>query len=272
MPRTHVIMHLQAAITGLILLVTDTVISQQTIRGVVGQTVTLPCSYSTAKGVTTMCWGRGSCPSSKCSSELIWTDGSRVTFWKDVRYNLKGNILEGNVSLTIEKAVQTDSGQYCCRVEHSGWFNDMKLTLSLEIQAVSPSFLIPTTEIQPTIPQETTRPPSSPMYSCTTDGNGTVTQSSEGLWHNNQTDMSLVKNPSVDKQLIIIISIVAVILITLLAAMIVKKYLNMRSKEQQINMASLNGPHIGALQNAAGFRVQAEDNIYIVEDDPYVVE
>lgn len=71
---------------------------------------------------------------SHCSDEVVWTDGSHVTVQKDPRYKLKGNILEGNVSLTIENVAQTDRGLYCCRVEHKGWFNDMKLTLSLEIK------------------------------------------------------------------------------------------------------------------------------------------
>lgn len=81
-----------------------------------------------------MCWGRGVCPTSQCSEQIIWTDGTRVTFRKHTRYDLKGNILQGDVSLTIEDAVETDSGLYCCRVEHRGWFNDQKITLSLEIK------------------------------------------------------------------------------------------------------------------------------------------
>lgn len=81
-----------------------------------------------------MCWGRGTCPSNLCSDELVWTDGTHVTFQKHTRYKLEGDLLEGNVSLTIENAAQADSGQYCCRVEHRGWFNDMKRTLSLEIK------------------------------------------------------------------------------------------------------------------------------------------
>ena len=88
-----------------------------------------------------MCWGRGACPMSRCSDEVVWTNGSHVTVRKHPRYKLKGNILRGNVSLTIENVAQTDRGLYCCRVEHKGWFNDMKRTLSLEIsQLRSPVF------------------------------------------------------------------------------------------------------------------------------------
>uniref|UniRef100_A0A8C9PEY9 Ig-like domain-containing protein n=1 Tax=Spermophilus dauricus TaxID=99837 RepID=A0A8C9PEY9_SPEDA len=127
-------MHLEVVVLSLILLLTDAVVSYTQVSGVVGHPVIIPCSYSVASGVTSMCWGRGACPTSKCSNELIWTDGSQVTFQKHGRYKLEGDLLQGNVSLTIENAAKTDSGLYCCRIEHSGWFNDMKLTLSLEIK------------------------------------------------------------------------------------------------------------------------------------------
>uniref|UniRef100_A0A8D2KL97 Ig-like domain-containing protein n=1 Tax=Urocitellus parryii TaxID=9999 RepID=A0A8D2KL97_UROPR len=127
-------MHPEVVVLSLILLLTDAVVSYTQVSGVVGHPVIIPCSYSVASGVTSMCWGQGACPTSKCSNELIWTDGSQVTFRKHRRYKLEGNLLQGNVSLTIENAAKTDSGLYCCRIEHSGWFNDMKLTLSLEIK------------------------------------------------------------------------------------------------------------------------------------------
>lgn len=124
-------------------LFTDAVVSYVQVNGVVGHPATLPCTYSTASGVTTMCWGRGACPISHCLEEIVWTNGSHVTFQKHLRYKLKGKLSEGDVSLTIENAAQTDSGQYCCRVEHRGWFNDMKLTLSLEIKPGEFVFLLP---------------------------------------------------------------------------------------------------------------------------------
>lgn len=37
-------------------------------------------------------------------------------------------------------------------------------------------------------------------------------------------------------------------------------------------MVSLNDPQIGALQGTAEVRVRAEDNIYIIEDNVYVME
>ncbi|XP_021553070.1 hepatitis A virus cellular receptor 1 isoform X5 [Neomonachus schauinslandi] len=228
-------------ISSFILLLTDAVVSHTQVTGVVGHSAMLPCTYSTANGVTAMCWGRGPCPMSHCSDEVVWTDGSHVTVQKHPRYKLKGNILGGNVSLTIENVAQTDRGLYCCRVEHKGWFNDMKLTLSLEIKP---------------------------------DGNGTVTQSSDGLWHSNQTHVSLAQNPwmTTSKGLYIGICITAVVLLAVLVVVITKKYLCIRNKLEQLNMVSLNDPRTGALQSAAEVGVRAEDNIYIIEDNLYVTD
>uniref|UniRef100_A0A452SA73 Ig-like domain-containing protein n=1 Tax=Ursus americanus TaxID=9643 RepID=A0A452SA73_URSAM len=209
------------AISSLILLLTDAAVSYTQVIGVVGRSITLPCTYSTANGVTTMCWGRGACPLSHCSDEVVWTNGSHVTVRKHPRYKLKGNLSRGNVSLTIENVAQTDRGLYCCRVEHKGWFNDMKLTLSLEIKP---------------------------------DGNGTVTQSSDGLWHSNQTHASLAQNPwmTTSKGLYIGLCVTAAVLLTVLVVMVTKKYLCIRNKPEQLNFAS-----------AAEVGVRAEDNIYI---------
>ncbi|XP_043453366.1 hepatitis A virus cellular receptor 1 isoform X2 [Prionailurus bengalensis] len=286
------------AIFSPILLLTDAVVSHKQVNGVVGLPATLSCAYSTAKGVTTMCWGRGACPVSQCSDVIIWTNGSHVTFRKHPRYKLKGNLLEGNVSLTIENVAQTDSGLYCCRVEHSGWFNDMKLTLSLEIKPAvvtsvptSPRAFTSTSsmpaptqnlkpvqaaETQPTAPQETRtpQPTSSPLYSCPKDGNGTVTQSSDGLWHSNQTHVSLAQNSwmTTSKGLYIGICITTVVLLTVLVVVITKKYLCVRNKLEQLNLVSLSDPQTGALQSASEVGVRAEDNIYIIEDNLYVMD
>ncbi|XP_045682708.1 hepatitis A virus cellular receptor 1-like isoform X2 [Phyllostomus hastatus] len=132
-------MHSWVAFTGLLLLWTDAVVSQARVDGVAGQSVTLPCTYSTARGTNSMCWGRGACPLTRCPNELIWTDGHRITFQKSRRYNLKGMISQGNVSLTIEDAAQSDSGTYCCRVEYSGWFNDLKVNILLDVKPAPPN-------------------------------------------------------------------------------------------------------------------------------------
>ncbi|NXO56887.1 HAVR1 protein, partial [Aramus guarauna] len=110
----------------LLLLFTDPTESESVVKGRVGQNVSVPCSYSvkSTQDITSMCWGRDSCPVSKCYQTIIWTDGWKVTEQYSTRYKLEGNLQMGDVSLTIVNAEEADSGIYCCRVEISGWFND----------------------------------------------------------------------------------------------------------------------------------------------------
>ncbi|XP_072923128.1 uncharacterized protein [Hemitrygon akajei] len=104
------------------------------VRGVTGQSITLPCRYSVGKyGKREMCWGRGQCPSRGCGDELIKTNGDRVTSGTSQRYSLGGRIAAGDVSLTINDLQREDSGWYCCRVRISGWFNDLKTNLNLRV-------------------------------------------------------------------------------------------------------------------------------------------
>ncbi|KAJ7414246.1 T-cell immunoglobulin and mucin domain-containing protein 4-like [Pitangus sulphuratus] len=110
--------------------------ASELVTGEVGQNVTVPCSYSVRRtsDITSMCWGRDSCPQSRCSRPIIWTDGWRVTEQHGSRYLLQGNLWEGDVSLTIVDAKEADSGTYCCRVEHRGWFNDQKSNFEVVIR------------------------------------------------------------------------------------------------------------------------------------------
>uniref|UniRef100_A0A8C3PRW2 Ig-like domain-containing protein n=1 Tax=Calidris pygmaea TaxID=425635 RepID=A0A8C3PRW2_9CHAR len=110
----------------LLVLSTGSTVSELLVKGKVGQDITVPCSYrvQNRQDITSMCWGRDKCPTSKCSQTIIWTDGWKVTEQSNSRYTLKGDLQRGDVSLTIVNAVEADSGTYCCRVEISGWFND----------------------------------------------------------------------------------------------------------------------------------------------------
>ncbi|XP_044133953.1 hepatitis A virus cellular receptor 1 homolog isoform X2 [Bufo gargarizans] len=99
--------------------------------------VTLPCTYSISYGTTTMCWGRGQCPSSKCNNQIIWTDGKTVTWRKSDKYQLMGDIEKGNVTLTITGVTSEDAGSYCCRVEIPGIFNDQKSEINVKIKEES---------------------------------------------------------------------------------------------------------------------------------------
>ncbi|XP_073505429.1 hepatitis A virus cellular receptor 2 homolog [Phyllobates terribilis] len=95
-------------------------------------TAVLPCSY-TGK-TTTMCWGRGRCPTSRCNDQIIETDGWSVISRKSDKYQLLGKISQGNVSLTITRVAKEDEGTYCCRVEISGLLNDQKTEVEVKIQ------------------------------------------------------------------------------------------------------------------------------------------
>ncbi|XP_053574769.1 hepatitis A virus cellular receptor 1 homolog isoform X2 [Bombina bombina] len=103
------------------------------VSGSVGDTVHLSCTYSVQQGTTNMCWGRGSCPFSYCNQVIVETDGSKVTQRKSDRYQLKGDIAKGNVSLTIINVTRHDTGTYCCRAEIWGLFNDEKVEIEVQI-------------------------------------------------------------------------------------------------------------------------------------------
>ncbi|XP_069807908.1 hepatitis A virus cellular receptor 1 homolog isoform X2 [Dendropsophus ebraccatus] len=126
-----------------LLILTDLSLSAGAVTAIVGGAVTLPCGYSLDGGTTSMCWGRGQCPNSKCSSAIIWTDGRSVTWRESDKYQLLGEVEEGNVTLTITAVTPEDAGNYCCRVEIPGIFNDQKTEMTVEIREdiliVSPS-------------------------------------------------------------------------------------------------------------------------------------
>lgn len=59
------------------------------------------------------------------------------------------------------------------------------------------------------------------------------------------------------------LSIPTELLLTIVAAIITKKYLCTRRKVLQISKVSLNDPKNGKLENLATVRYQADENIYI---------
>ncbi|XP_075066398.1 hepatitis A virus cellular receptor 1 homolog isoform X3 [Mixophyes fleayi] len=89
-------------------------VSDDTVMGSVNDTLTLPYTYSVHKYTHSVCWGRGRCTLSGCNDVILQTDGSRVTWRTSDRYQLLGNIPQGDVSLTITGVTEEDEGTYCC--------------------------------------------------------------------------------------------------------------------------------------------------------------
>lgn len=103
--------------------------------GFFGDNVTLPCSYDTQTyGILDFCWGRGQLPLSRCSDIIFSSEPGVVPSRQSPRYQLLGMVTKGNVSLTILNAQWTDAGEYGCRVEIPGWFNDQKVNIDLVIE------------------------------------------------------------------------------------------------------------------------------------------
>ncbi|KFO34200.1 Hepatitis A virus cellular receptor 1 like protein [Fukomys damarensis] len=292
------VLHLQAVALGLLLLQTGAVFSTQ-VSAVVGQLVTLPCTYSVSGGaVTSMCWGRGPCPRNQCSDTLIWTDGHQVTSRKDGRYRLHGQIKQGDVSLTIRNVTVGDSGQYCCRIEVPGWFNDIKRTITLSVvPAPATTIRAPTTrrvstaspttahtqsekaeitppvptqaeETQPTILQETK--PQPPTSSPDSGPTGPVPKYGQeatllsSLYAHGHSEVFEAQNTWMNSdRLYIGILICSLVLLMVLVTIIIKKYFIGKKKTWTISKILWTRSQIPALE----LRAPAEDNAYIIEEN-----
>ncbi|XP_017279548.1 Down syndrome cell adhesion molecule homolog isoform X2 [Kryptolebias marmoratus] len=114
-------------------------VSANTIITTVGTDATLRCNYDAKYyGRLSVCWGRGAIPNRGCANEVIRTDGTAVISRLSERYLLRGNLGEGDVTLTIRQVQESDSGLYGCRVDIPGWFNDHKHQTTLTVNAGRP--------------------------------------------------------------------------------------------------------------------------------------
>ncbi|GAA6224583.1 T-cell immunoglobulin and mucin domain-containing protein 4-like [Lates japonicus] len=105
--------------------------------GRTGQDVTLPCRYEVKEhGPQSVCWNRGDLPLQECNNRLIATGKLRVKEETRVssRYQLQGQLDEGDVSLTILNLTELDAGRYGCRVRVRGPFNDLKYHIDLNVE------------------------------------------------------------------------------------------------------------------------------------------
>lgn len=277
---------LQVFISGLILLLPGAVDSYTAVQGLAGHPVTLPCIYPThLGGIVPACWGLGECRYSYCIRSLIWTNGYTVTHQRESRYQLKGNISEGNVSLTIENTVVRDGGPYCCVVEIPGafYFVDYLLEVKPEIPTSPPTR--PTTTGRPTtISTRSTHVPTSTRDSTSTprtpahtethkpDWNNTVT-SSDDSWNNNTEAIPPQKpQKNLPKGFYVGISTAAVLIMMLLSTVAITRYVVMKKKSGSLSFNAFPVSKIGAYKKKVVEPARGEDNVYIIEDTSYPEE
>ncbi|KAF7649796.1 hypothetical protein LDENG_00135850 [Lucifuga dentata] len=115
----------------------------QTVVGVAGSTVMLPC-YSEAanqRGVE-VCWGRSQPTLFSCHDTLIHTPGPPTTSRTSHRYSLSSSASGTDVSLFIANARPSDSGFYHCRIQLPGFFNDQTFIIHLIVITNPPPVVI----------------------------------------------------------------------------------------------------------------------------------
>ncbi|XP_028633518.1 hepatitis A virus cellular receptor 2 isoform X2 [Grammomys surdaster] len=237
----------------------------------VGKNAYLPCSYivPTSGILVPMCWGKGSCPLSKCGIELLRTNGKDVTYKKSSGYQLKGKINKGDVSLTIENVTLADHGTYCCRVQFPGLMNDKKLDLELVIKPAKVT------------PAETAHGESTPASptSLTTSGNDSETQTLVTLHDNNGTKISTwadeIKDSGETIRTAIHIGVgvsAGLALALILGVLILKWYSYKKKKLQNLSLITLANFPPGGLVNAGAGRIRSEENVYTIEENIYEIE
>uniref|UniRef100_A0A8C3BER9 Ig-like domain-containing protein n=1 Tax=Cairina moschata TaxID=8855 RepID=A0A8C3BER9_CAIMO len=247
----------------LLTLLTGPAVSELLVTGEVGQNITVPCSYTVNEksGTTSMCWGRGSCPSSKCSQPIVWTDGWKVTYRSHSKYVLRGKLHEGNVSLTIINAKEADSGTYCCRVEIPGWFNDKLTNLQVVIKKApgSASEASFTAETWPSVSASETPQTASGPYLSTSDYlEVTSSPQNESIpVHSQQHSEGAVYIGA---------GVCVVFLVVLVLGLLLgRRYLpNMKKMSNFASSVAFWKPKRAENQSALEVEIHAEENIYTI--------
>ncbi|XP_032052830.1 hepatitis A virus cellular receptor 1 homolog isoform X2 [Aythya fuligula] len=247
----------------LLTLLTGPVVSELLVTGEVGHNITVPCFYTVNEksGTTSMCWGRGPCPASKCSQPLVWTDGWKVTYQYHSKYVLMGKLHEGDVSLTITNAKQEDSGTYCCRVEIPGLFNDQLTNLQVVIKKApgSASEASFTAETWPSVSASETPQTASGPYLSTSD----YLEVTSSL----QNESIPVHSQQHSEGAVYIIAGVCVVflVVLVLGLLLSRRYLhNMKKMNNFASSVAFWKPKRAENQSALEVEIHAEENIYTI--------
>uniref|UniRef100_A0A493T282 Ig-like domain-containing protein n=1 Tax=Anas platyrhynchos platyrhynchos TaxID=8840 RepID=A0A493T282_ANAPP len=237
-------------------------VSELLVTGEVGQNITVPCSYTVNEksGTTSMCWGRGPCPASKCSETLVWTDGWKVTYQSHSKYVLRGKLHAGDVSLTIINAKEADSGTYCCRVEIPGLFNDQLTNLQVVIKkapgsASEASFA----ETWPSVSASETPQTASGSYLSTSD----YLEVTSSL----QNESIPVHSQQHSEGAVYISAGVCVVflVVLVLGLLLIRRYLhNMKKMSNFASSVAFWKPKRADNQSALEVEIHAEENIYTI--------
>ncbi|XP_048190227.1 hepatitis A virus cellular receptor 2 [Perognathus longimembris pacificus] len=251
---------------GLLLLLLLTRSVEATHTAEAGQNAHLPCSYAlaTAGKPVPVCWGRGPCPTFSCTYQVLTTDERSVSYQKSSRYQLKGAVHRGDVSLTILNVTLADSGIYCCRVQIPGPMNDEKFNLELVIQ---PARVIPApTEVLPRVP-------------VTEEHGSAETQTLATLHDKNQTQIHPLARNHQDSEATTRMGIyvgvgvpAGLALALLLVALILTWYSHRKRNLQSLSLITLANLPPSGLTNAAAERMRSEENIYTIEENAYEME
>ncbi|KAJ7997292.1 hypothetical protein DPEC_G00227460 [Dallia pectoralis] len=238
------------------------------VRGFESQNVTLPCKYDAKYwDLSHVCWGRGTIPATGgCNNEVISTDGTKVTNRVLSRYQLLGDLMTGDVSLTIINTTEKDSGVYGCRMQYSGPFNDGKIEITLTIKKAPLSSTprtpdnetLQTLQTLQTYHTEDYSTESSSQYSDTFSTQAFKTASNQG-------------NPwSHSNQVWLIISILLVLIVLVIPSALVfrklRKEIAMVSKIAQ-NSGGIDGHKTTASSPEPHTEVAVIDNIYEIEEN-----
>ncbi|XP_042737627.1 hepatitis A virus cellular receptor 1 homolog isoform X3 [Lagopus leucura] len=245
----------------LLIWLTGPTVSGLLVKGEVGQNITVPCFYTvrTEHDITSVCWGRDACPPSKCSRPIIWTDGRKVTEGYHIKYVLKGNLLKGDVSLTILNAQETDSGTYCCRVEIPGWFNDKTTNLQVVVERARVSTATPLTH---------TSPPTSAPGSASEASFTVRTWPPVSLSEAPETNSSISTHSQQYSEKSVYLRTglcVGFLLILGLGLFLGRRYLrNMKKLSKSASSVAFWRPERAGNQSALEVEIHAEENIYTI--------